>query len=118
MKIIFVNCAQRREYESDIRNNEHCFSSSENKAWKKNTSAVLYLHSTCWWLITFVIIIITVIVIIFSIIIYCPEQPFITAFAEVFLMLLLLLSYLWLLLWLFVLLPSKEFSNPCIRLSL
>ena len=35
MKIIYVNCASRREYESDIRNNEHCFSSSENKAWKK-----------------------------------------------------------------------------------
>ena len=37
MKIIYVNCASRREYESDIRNNEHCFSSSENKAWKKKT---------------------------------------------------------------------------------
>ena len=37
MKIIYVNCGWRREYESDLRSNEHYLSSSENKAWKKNS---------------------------------------------------------------------------------
>ena len=35
MKIIYVNCGWRREYESDLRSNEHYSSSSENKAKKK-----------------------------------------------------------------------------------
>ena len=42
MKIIYVNCGWRREYESDLRSNEHFLSSNEhflssneNKAWKK-----------------------------------------------------------------------------------
>ena len=35
MKIIYVNCGWRREYESDLRSNEHYSSSSENKARKK-----------------------------------------------------------------------------------
>ena len=35
MKIIYVNCGWRREYEIDLRSNEHYSSSSENKARKK-----------------------------------------------------------------------------------
>ena len=35
MKITYVNCGWRREYESDLRSNEHYSSSSENKARKK-----------------------------------------------------------------------------------
>ena len=35
MKVIYLNCGLRREYESDLRSNEHYFSGSENKAWKK-----------------------------------------------------------------------------------
>ena len=31
MKVLYVNCGWRREYESDIRSNEHYSSSSENK---------------------------------------------------------------------------------------
>ena len=31
MKIIYVNCGERREYESDLRSNEHHLSISENK---------------------------------------------------------------------------------------
>ena len=33
MKIMYVNCWLKREYESDLRSNEHYLSSSENKAW-------------------------------------------------------------------------------------
>ena len=32
MKIIYVNCGLGNKYESDLRNNEHYSSSSENKA--------------------------------------------------------------------------------------
>ena len=37
MKIIYVNCSLRDEYESDLPSNEHYLNSycSENKAWKK-----------------------------------------------------------------------------------
>ena len=35
MEIIYVNCGWRREYESDLRSNEHYLSSSQNKTWKK-----------------------------------------------------------------------------------
>ena len=34
MKVIYLNCGLRCEYESDLRSNEHYLSSSE-KAWKK-----------------------------------------------------------------------------------
>ena len=36
MKIIYLNGGQRREYESDLRSNEHYLNSSENKAWKNS----------------------------------------------------------------------------------
>ena len=54
MKIIYVNCGIRNEYESDLRSNKHFVSSSENKACKnsglygiwtrdlRDTGAVLY----------------------------------------------------------------------------
>ena len=32
IKIIYVNCGQRRGYESDLRSNGHFLSSSENKS--------------------------------------------------------------------------------------
>ena len=57
MKIIYVNCGWRREYESDLRSNEHYSSSSENKARKKiqactgfesMTSAIPVQCSTNW----------------------------------------------------------------------
>ena len=35
MKIIYVNCGIRNEYEGDLRSNKHFVSSSENKACKK-----------------------------------------------------------------------------------
>ena len=35
MKIIYVNCGWRNEYESDPRSYEHYLSNVENKAWKK-----------------------------------------------------------------------------------
>ena len=44
MKIIFVNCGLRREYQSDLRSNEHYLSSSENKAWKKKFRPVWDLN--------------------------------------------------------------------------
>ena len=57
MKVIYLNWGQRREYESDLRSNEHYLSSSENKAWKKihactgfepMTSAIPVQRSTNW----------------------------------------------------------------------
>ena len=36
MKIIYVNCGERNNYASDLRNIEHYLSSSEIKAWKKS----------------------------------------------------------------------------------
>ena len=39
MKIIYVNCGWRREYESDLRSNEHYSSSSENKGFESMTFA-------------------------------------------------------------------------------
>ena len=36
MEIIYVNCGLKCEYESDLGNNEHYLSSSENKAWKNS----------------------------------------------------------------------------------
>ena len=36
MKIIYVNCRLRYEYESDLGSNEHYLSGSENKAWKNS----------------------------------------------------------------------------------
>ena len=36
LKFIYVNCRLRSEYESDPPSNEHCLSSSENKAWQKS----------------------------------------------------------------------------------
>ena len=35
MKIIYMNCGWRNEYESDPRSYEHYLSNGENKAWKK-----------------------------------------------------------------------------------
>ena len=35
MKIIYVNCGLRNEFESDLSSNEHCLSGNENKAQKK-----------------------------------------------------------------------------------
>ena len=35
MKIVYVNCGLRNEYESDLRNNKHYLSNSESKVWKK-----------------------------------------------------------------------------------
>ena len=35
VNVIYLNCGQRREYESDLRSNERYLSSSEKKAWKK-----------------------------------------------------------------------------------
>ena len=40
MKIIYVNCGERNNYASDLRNIEHYLSSGEIKAWKKSE----YLH--------------------------------------------------------------------------
>ena len=54
IRIIYVNCGLRNEYESNVCSNEHYLSSGENKAWKNSglyeiwthdlyiTSAVLY----------------------------------------------------------------------------
>ena len=46
MKIIYVNCLLRNEYESDLHSNEQYLSSSNNNAWKNSSSygtgAVLY----------------------------------------------------------------------------
>ena len=36
MKVINLNCGWRREYESDLRSNEHYLSSSEYRAWKNS----------------------------------------------------------------------------------
>ena len=36
MKIIYVNCEFRNEYESDLRSIEHYISSSGIKAWKNS----------------------------------------------------------------------------------
>ena len=48
MKIIYVNCGWRREYESDLRSNEHYSSSSENKARKKNLGLYgIWIHDLC-----------------------------------------------------------------------
>ena len=37
MKIMYVNCGFRNEYESDLRSNEHYLGSCESKARKKKT---------------------------------------------------------------------------------
>ena len=47
MKIIYVNCGWRREYESDLRSNEHYSSSSENKARKKIHACGMGIHDLC-----------------------------------------------------------------------
>ena len=48
MKIIYVNCGWRREYESDLRSNEHYSSSCENKARKKNSGLYgIWIHDLC-----------------------------------------------------------------------
>ena len=36
MKVINLNCGWRREYESDLRSNEHYLSGSEYRAWKNS----------------------------------------------------------------------------------
>ena len=54
MIIINVKCGLRNEYKSDLRSNEHYFSSSENKAWEIQafkgfepmSSAILVQRST------------------------------------------------------------------------
>ena len=58
MKIMYMNCDLRNEYESGLWINEHYLSSSENEAWKKNwfiTSRVYY-QPTKWpasnWLVS------------------------------------------------------------------
>ena len=40
MKIMYMNCGLRNEYESGLWINEHYLSSSQNKAWKKIDSSL------------------------------------------------------------------------------
>ena len=47
MKIIYVNCGWRREYESNLRSNEHYLSSNENKAWKNSGLYGIWIHDLC-----------------------------------------------------------------------
>ena len=48
MKIMDLNCGQRREYEGDLRSNEHYLSSSENEAWKKHSGLdVIWTQDLC-----------------------------------------------------------------------
>ena len=47
MKIIYVNCGLGNKYESDLRNNEHYSSSSENKAWKHLGLYRIWTHDLC-----------------------------------------------------------------------
>ena len=35
MKVLYLNCGWRREYDSDLHSKEHYLTSSEKKAWKK-----------------------------------------------------------------------------------
>ena len=48
MKMIYVDCGLRNKYESDIHSNENYLSSSEKKAWKKNSG----LYGTCTGILT------------------------------------------------------------------
>ena len=45
--IIYLNCGLRREYESDLRSNEHYLYSSEKKAWKKFITKLLHMTPSC-----------------------------------------------------------------------
>ena len=47
MKIMDLNCGQRREYEGDLRSNEHYLSSSENKVWKTSGLYGIWTHDLC-----------------------------------------------------------------------
>ena len=47
MKIIYVNCGIRNEYEGDLRSNKHFVSSSENKACKKFRSVWDWTRDLC-----------------------------------------------------------------------
>ena len=48
MKITYVNSDWRNEYGNDPRSYEHNLSSSENKAWKKNSSLYrIWTHDLC-----------------------------------------------------------------------
>ena len=48
MKMIYVDCGLRNKYESDIHSNENYLSSSEKKAWKKNSG----LYGACTGILT------------------------------------------------------------------
>ena len=47
MKITYVNCGLRNEYESNVRSTEHYFNSSENKAWKLLRLYEIWNHDLC-----------------------------------------------------------------------
>ena len=47
MKIMDLNCGQRREYEGDLRSNEHYLSGSENKVWKTSGLYGIWTHDLC-----------------------------------------------------------------------
>ena len=48
MKVTYLNCGYRREYESDRRSSEHYLSSSENRAWKNNSGLYeIWAHDLC-----------------------------------------------------------------------
>ena len=47
MKIIYVNCGIRNEYEGDLRSNKHFVSSSENKAVKNSGLYGIWSRDLC-----------------------------------------------------------------------
>ena len=47
MKVTFLNSGWRREYERDLRSNEHYLSSRETKAWKRFKPVRVWTHELC-----------------------------------------------------------------------
>ena len=47
MKVLYLNCGWRREYDSDLHSKEHYLTSSEKKAWKNSGLYGIWTHDRC-----------------------------------------------------------------------